>query len=119
MCAMTITLKLHRGGSACLSSLYQFINGAWRVADYAAARRVVRIVIVHLVRRLAVKRLMRSGLIIEHQLAFQALMRSADRLVGMQIHLLVFDALPESFHKYVIPPAAFSVHADLDAVVFQ
>ena len=73
----------------------------------------------HTVRRLAVKRLMRSGLIIEHQLAFQALMRSADRFVGMQIHLLVFDALPESFHKYVIPPAAFSVHADLDAVVFQ
>ncbi|TKB55879.1 MAG: hypothetical protein E8D50_00915 [Nitrospira sp.] len=32
-----------RGGSACLDSLCQFISGAWRVADYAAVRRVVRL----------------------------------------------------------------------------
>ena len=33
----------NRGGSACLDSLCQFISGAWRVADYAAVRRVVRL----------------------------------------------------------------------------
>ncbi|TKB79124.1 MAG: hypothetical protein E8D42_06890 [Nitrospira sp.] len=32
-----------RGGSACLDSFCQFISGAWRVADYAAVCRVVRL----------------------------------------------------------------------------
>lgn len=72
---------------------------------------------VHLVGRLAVKRLMRPGLIVEHQVALQALVGRIDGVVGVQIHLLVFDTFPESFHEHVIPPAAFAVHADLDAVV--
>ena len=62
---------------------------------------------------------MRPGLVVERQIAFQALMRGPDGLVGVQIHLLVFDALPESFDEHVVPPAPFSVHADLDAVVDQ
>jgi hypothetical protein len=37
------TYRAVRGGSACLDSLCQFISGAWRVADYAAVRRVVRL----------------------------------------------------------------------------
>jgi hypothetical protein len=37
----------------------------------------------------------------------------------MQIDLLVLDAAPEPFHEHVIPPAAFAVRADLDAVVPQ
>ena len=40
-------------------------------------------VIAHLVRRPAVKRLMPSGLVVEHQIALQALMRNPNRLVGM------------------------------------
>ena len=32
-----------RGGSGWLDSFYQFITGAWRIADYAAVRRVVRL----------------------------------------------------------------------------
>jgi hypothetical protein len=62
---------------------------------------------------------MRSGLVVEHQIAFHALMRSPNRLVGVQIHLLVFDTFPASFHTHVIPPATFSVHAHLNAVVGQ
>ena len=78
-----------------------------------------QVVIVHLVWRLAVKRPVRSGLVVERQVALQALVRCADGLIGVQIDLLVFDALPESFHKHVVPPTPFPVHADLDAVVFQ
>jgi len=62
---------------------------------------------------------MRSGLIVEHQIALQALMRSADGVIRVQIDLLIFDALPESLDEHVISPAAFSVHADLNAVVGQ
>ena len=46
-------------------------------------------------------------------------MGGADSLVGEQIDLLVFDALPVSFHEHVIPPAACVAHADLNAVRFQ
>ena len=48
-----------------------------------------------------------------------ALMRSPSRLVGVQIDLLVFDTFPESFHKHVVAPAPFAVHADLNAVVSE
>ncbi len=74
---------------------------------------------VHLVRRLASKRLMWTRLVVEHQIAFQPLVRCADGIIRVQIHLLIFNALPESLHEHVIPPAAFAVHADVNAVVFQ
>ena len=35
--------RVVRGGSGWLDSFYQFISGAWRIADYAAVRRVVRL----------------------------------------------------------------------------
>ena len=74
---------------------------------------------VHPVRRLAVKRPMRPGLVVERQVALQPLLGGADGLVGVEIHLLVCEALPESFHEHVVPPTPFPVHADLDAVVLQ
>ena len=78
-----------------------------------------QILLVHLVRRLAVKRLMRPGLIVERQVALHALMGRTDSLVRVHIDLLVFNALPESLDEHVVPPTPFSVHADLDAVVRQ
>jgi hypothetical protein len=45
--------------------------------------------------------------------------RGADGLIGVQIDLLVFDALPESFNTHVVPPTPVPVHADLNAVVCQ
>jgi hypothetical protein len=41
--ARDIREKELRGGSACLDSFCQFISGAWRMADYAAVCRVVRL----------------------------------------------------------------------------
>ncbi len=74
---------------------------------------------VHLIRRLAVKRLMRSGLVVEYRIALHTLVGRTDGAIGVQIHLLVFDAFPETFHEHVVSPATFSVHADLDAVLDQ
>ncbi|PXW89905.1 hypothetical protein C8R34_10362 [Nitrosomonas sp. Nm84] len=40
-------------------------------------------------------------------------------VVGVQIYLFVFNALPKPFDKYMITPATLTVHADLDTVIFQ
>jgi hypothetical protein len=45
-----------------------------------------QVVEVHLFRRVAVKRPVRSFLIVEHQVLFQAVLDRADRLIGVQIH---------------------------------
>lgn len=40
----------------------------------------------------------------------------ADGFVGPQVNLLVFDAAPQPLDEHVVPPSAFTVHADGDAV---
>ena len=60
---------------------------------------------------------MRPGLIVERQIRFPALMRRPNRLVGVQIHLLVCEAFSASFHEPVVLPTPVPVHADLTAVV--
>jgi len=37
----------------------------------------------------------------------------------MQVHLFVFDALPEALDQEVVPPSALAVHAELDAVLLD
>ena len=78
-----------------------------------------QVVNVHSIWCVAVKRSVRPGLVVERQVAFQPLLGCADGLVRVQIDLLVFDALPESFHEHVVPPAAGAVPADLNAVLVQ
>jgi len=74
---------------------------------------------VHLFGRLAVKRSVRSRLVVERQVPPHALMGGADAVIGPQIHLLVLHTPPQPFDEHVVPPAAGAVHADLDAMVFQ
>lgn len=61
---------------------------------------------------------MLSGLVVEHQVACQAPLGSADGLVGTDLHILVFNAssadLRTRCHRSTLP-----VHANLDALVFQ
>jgi hypothetical protein len=45
--------------------------------------------------------------------------RGADGVICVQIHLLILNTLPASFDEQVIPPAALSVNADLHPLVFQ
>jgi hypothetical protein len=49
------------------------------------------------------------------KVAVPSLLGRADGLVGVQIDLLVCDALPESLHEHIVAPAACGVHADLNA----
>ena len=66
-----------------------------------------------------VQRRVRSSLIVERQVSFQPVLCFADAVVGMQIHLFVFDTPPEPFDEYVITPAALAIHADGDVVLRQ
>src|SRR5674476_1411024 len=59
---------------------------------------------------------MRSAAIVEIEISTDRVARLADALVGPQIHLLVFDAAPQSLDEHVIPPSPFAVHADGDGV---
>ena len=62
---------------------------------------------------------MRSELVVSSEVSLQTRFGIAHAVVGVQIDFLIFDALPQPLHEHVIPPAAFAVHADLDAVDFQ
>ena len=63
--------------------------------------------------------LVRPFLVVEFKILLQLLSGFIQILIGMQINLFLFHTAPESFDKHIIYPAAFSVHADLDVVVFQ
>lgn len=71
---------------------------------------------VHLIGCLAVKRGMRTALVVEAEIAFQALPCLGDGVVGMQVDLLVLDAFLEPFDEHVVDPATLPIHALLDAV---
>ncbi len=40
----------------------------------------------------------------------------AYRVIGMQLHLFVLNALPQALDEEVVPPGALAVHAELDPV---
>src|SRR5439155_24660252 len=42
-----------------------------------------------------------------------------NRRIGVEVHLLVFEASPQSLHEDVVHAAALAVHADRDAVALQ
>ncbi len=45
--------------------------------------------------------------------------RLADRIVDLEVDLLIFDGTPQPFHEHVVALGAFAVHADLDAMFEQ
>lgn len=71
------------------------------------------------VRGLAVKRGIESFAVVVDDVSAQRLAGLADGVIGMQIHLLVFDRLSEGFDEDVVAPAALAVHADPDAALLQ
>lgn len=62
---------------------------------------------------------MRSPRVVERQIPTQAFARDPDAVMGAQIDLFVFDCPPEPFDKDIVPPRAFSIHADLDFGILQ
>lgn len=62
---------------------------------------------------------MRSPAVVERDELAEAGLDVGDRVVGLEIHLLILDGSPEAFDKDVVPPAAFAIHADLDAMFLE
>jgi hypothetical protein len=60
---------------------------------------------------------MRSPAVVEVQVMADRTAGLADAVVGLQIHLLIFDAAPQSLDEDIIPPSPFTVHADRNGVV--
>jgi hypothetical protein len=75
--------------------------------------------VVELIRRFIVKCRVWPELVVLRELPLQSCLGSADAIIGMQIDILVLNATPQPFHKHVVPPAAFPIHADLDSVILQ
>ena len=42
-----------------------------------------------------------------------------NRIVGLEIHLLVFQATPQALYKHIVYPTTFAVHADLDISLLE
>ena len=74
---------------------------------------------VPLIRSLGVKRSMRTALVVEAEIVFQAIPCLSYRVVGMPVDCFVLDAFPESFDEDIIDPAALAIHADPDAVAWS
>jgi hypothetical protein len=49
---------------------------------------------------------MRSPAVVELQVAADRTASLADAVVGLQIHLLIFDAAPQPLDEDIVPPAA-------------
>ena len=62
---------------------------------------------------------MRPAAVVEGQVAADRAASFADRVVGSEVDLLLFDRAPEPFDEDAIPPSALSVHADGDASLEQ
>src|SRR4051794_22375811 len=54
--------------------------------------------------------------VIKVEIPADRMSRLADRFVGSQIDLLVFDAAPQPLDEHVVSPCTLAVHADGDAV---
>lgn len=74
---------------------------------------------MHRFGRLAVKRPMRSLLVIAQQIVRPAFARGPHGLIGIQIDRFVFETPPQPFDKHVVPPAPRPIHTDLNPVVVQ
>src|SRR5450759_4208121 len=55
--------------------------------------------------------------VVEVQVAADRSAGLANAVVGVQIHLLIFDAAPKPLDENIIPPSPFTVHADCDVVI--
>ena len=62
---------------------------------------------------------MRTAGVVEAEIRAQVGLRGRHRVVGLEIHLLILDALPEPLDEDVVPPRALAIHADLNAVVVE
>src|SRR5215470_9087444 len=60
----------------------------------------------------AVKALVWALSIVEVEIASDGAAGFANAVIGPQIHLLVFDASPQTLNEHVVTPSALAIHAD-------
>lgn len=60
-----------------------------------------------------------SARVVELQISTQGFSCSRYAVIGAQIDLFIFDRPPQPFDKDIVPPCAFTVHADLDVGILQ
>ena len=68
---------------------------------------------------LVVESLMRPFLIIEEEVVGQSPVEVCNRVVGLDVEVLVFDRAPEAFDEDVVECSTASIHADGDALLLQ
>src|SRR5256885_16616690 len=68
---------------------------------------------------LVAERLMGALVVVELEIAGEALPGLAGAAIGVQIDLLVFDGAPEALGEDIVQGAALAIHADLDAALLQ
>jgi len=57
--------------------------------------------------------------VVEREIPLQAFSCLGNRVVSLQVDLLVFHAFPQPFDEHVVDPAAFAIHADPDTVALE
>ena len=62
---------------------------------------------------------MQPGEIIELKIFVQATIQFIAVLVSVQIDMLIFHAAPETLNENIVNGPAFSIHADVDLIIFQ
>ena len=62
---------------------------------------------------------MRSAGVIELEVAADLASCLCDRLVGVQVDVLVFKRTPEALNEDIVAPAALTIHADVDPFFFE
>ena len=70
-------------------------------------------------RRAVTKALMLALVVVEAEPGANTSLGLGNRRIGIEVHLLVFEASPQSLHEDVVHTAALAVHADRDLVVLQ
>ena len=70
-------------------------------------------------RRLIAQRRMRSRVIVEAEVAPDSLARLGQRIIGVQVDLLILERPPQPLHEDVVEVAPLAVHADLNLPVAQ
>ena len=62
---------------------------------------------------------MRASFVVEAQIRGQVSFRIGNAVIGLEIHLLVLDRLPQARDKDVVPTGPVAVHADPDVVSLE
>src|SRR6476660_3307773 len=102
-----------RAGPGCLNSFSASLCGALPGLGCKAERQRREVGVIGCY---AFKARVWTSAIIKVQVAADRSAGVADAFVGLQIHLLIFNAAPQPLDEHVVPPSALAVHTDDDLV---